>query len=548
MTPGVRLALALIVALASVSLRPGAAAAYRLNVVAASELRLEPSVRAGAASLAVRAHLRDDRGAPLARRAVRLVFRGAGIADLEREAVTDANGDASATVEVGASRTLVVEGRFAGDSTAAGARARIEVDLDAPFVTPELLVPGEGVAFESASFEAVLTVRVGQVQTIAPGRLAVEVSQALDGGRRRSLVAGETDATGRAVLPVAPARFGWPGTVRLVPRVDLGGGRVVEGVGRELLVRGRTSLSLLRAAPRDDDGDGVTLHGALILSGGAPVPNAAVRLLRGDRTLVAARTDARGAFSVRVGPESLGEPGVEVRAVFEPTEPWYLGAESGPVALTEPAPPPIRWTWAATPLALAVLAIAWISLRCKPIEAPVAPAPRPVGTDHVERVAVSASGVRLRVTVVDRATGERVAGARVRLGDGAWRDDDGEAIALEGAKSLELRVEAEGFAPRAVAIELSRPGEYRVQVAVRSWREELFARVRPWLAPARGGEAPVTPREAAEAGGGALATLVAHVERGSYGPEVPDAKAVQRADDLAGAARADAASRVLERR
>lgn len=543
----VRLAIALTAALASTALRPASAGAYRLNVVAASELQMEPSVRAGASSLSVRVHLRDDRGAALARRAVTLSFRGGGIADLERRVRTDENGDASTTVEVGATRAVRVEGRFAGDSTAASARAGIDVDLDAPFVIPELVVPGEGVALDGALFEAVITVRVGQVQALAPGRLAVEVSQASEGtGRRRSLAAGETDATGRAALLIQPARFATPGAVRLIPRVDLGGGRVVEGVGRDLLVRGRTALSLLRAAPRDEDGDGATLHGALILAGGAPVPGAAVRVLRGERTVAAARTDARGHFTVALGAESLGEPGVVVRAAFEPTEPWFVGSESPPVALTEPASPPIGWAWAVTPLGVAALAIAWISLRRKPIEAPSAERPPPA-MEYVERVA-AAAGLRVRVEVVDRATGARVEGATLRLaGADARRCDDG-PIEVEGARAKEATVTAEGYAPRAVTLEFPRPGEYRVRVALRSWREELFARVRPWLDPRRAGDAPPTPREAAGATGARIESLVSHVERGCYGPDAPNAAAVQVADDLAAAARADTAPRGLDRR
>lgn len=546
----VRPALALIAALASTVLRPGAAAGYRLNVVAASELRMEPSVRAGASSLAVRVHLRDDRGAALARRAVTLEFHGAGIADLERRVLTDANGDAATTVEVGASRVLRVDGRFAGDSTAAPARAGIAVDLDAPFVTPELLVPGEGVALDGAPFEAVLTVRVGQVQALAPGRLAVEVSQTIDGaGRRRSLVAGETDATGRAVLMIPPARLGGPGAVRLIPRVDLGGGRVVEGVGRELLVRGRTALSLLRAPSRDEESDGATLHGALLLTSGAAVPDAAVRLLRAERTIAAARTDARGHFTIALGAESLGEPGVVVRAVYEPTEPWYVGAESPPVALTEAAPPPIRWTWAVTPLGLAALAIAWISLRRKPLAPLPGEISAPTAMDHVERVATAAAtGLRVRVVAVDRATGARVAGARVRFGGSAWRACDDGAIEVEVARAVGATVEADGYAPRAMTFEFPRPGEYRTQVALRTWREELFSRVRPWLDPGRAGDALPTPREAATAKGVRVESLVSHVERGCYGPDAPDATTVQVADGLADAARAEASPRGPERR
>lgn len=549
--PAVRAARPLMALAAAAVLRAGPAGAYRLNVVAASELQMEPEVRAGAPSLAVRVRLRDDRGASLARRPVALTFRAGGLADVERAVVTDANGAGATSVEVGAARVVRVEGRFVGDSTAAPARAAIDVDLDAPFVTPELVVPGEGVTFGGAPVEAVVTVRVGQVQAIAPGRLGVEVAQALDAsGRRRALAAGETDATGRVVLSIPSARFEGVGAVRLVPRVDLGGGRVVEGVGRDLLVRGLTAVSLLRAARADDEGDGVTLHGALVIQSGAPVAGAAVRILRAERTVAAARTDAAGHFTVALGAESLGEPGVVVRAVFEPTEPWYVGSESPPLALTEPAPPPIRWTWAAVPLGLAALAIAWISLRRKPIALDPAPSPPPAA-DHLERLAAEApAGVRVGFVAVDRSTGAVIAGARVRLGDGAWRRCDDAPFELGAARGAVAELDAEGFAPRAVTLEFPRPGAYRMQVALQTWREALFGRVRPVLDRARSGDGLPTPREAAHAAGAGpgVAALVTHVEAGCYGASAPDAEALRTADELARAARDDASSRVPDRR
>jgi hypothetical protein len=436
-----------------------------------------------------------------------------------------------------------VDGRFTGDSTAAPTRADIDVDLDAPFVTPELVVPGEGVELGGAGFEAVVTVRVGQVQAVSPGRLAVEVSQVVDAtGRRRSVAAGETDAAGRASLMVPAARFAQPGAVRLVPRVDLGGGRIVEGVGRDLLVRGRTALSLLRDAAAEGEGDGAALHGALVLTSGAPVAGAAVRLLRAERTVAAARTDARGHYVISVGADALGEAGVVVRAVFEPTEPWFVGAESLPLALTEPPPPPIRWTWTAAPLLLAALASVVIALRRRPA-APADAPPPPRGQDHVVRVAVvRGAHVHVVLRAVDRSTGAALAEARVRVGDGASRRCDDGDLALPVGREASVIVEAEGFAPRAVTLDLSRPGELRVQVALRGWREELFARMRPWIDAARPSGALPTPREI-DARGADLAALVAHVERGCYGPGAPGPAEVQAADALSEEARRGANAR-----
>lgn len=535
------------------TLRSAPAEAYRLNVVAASELRLDPAVPAGTSALTVRVHLRDDRGAPLARRAVSLRFQPAGQGDRAEELRTDDNGDGVARLDVGRSRRVRVSGTFAGDSTAASARGEIDVDFDAPFVTADLLLPGEGVTLGEGSVEAIVTVRVGEVQTLSPARLAVELSQVLDAsGRRRSLAAGATDAAGRVSLVFPVTRFGAPGAVRIVPRVDLGRGRVVEGAGRELLVRARTAISLLR---EDDDGDereGARLYGAVVLAGGAPVPGAALRVTRGERTLAAARADDQGHFRVRLGPEVLSEAGVSVRALFEPPEPWFIASESPELEVTPPSPPPIHWAWGAVPLALAALAVGWISLRRKEIEPTSVPQAPPLGADQVLRVArPTAAGVTLRVVVVDRATGRPVRGARARLDDGAWAEVSEVPLPWEGAQgACQLSLQAEGFAPRSLRVPLPEPGEYRVQVAMQTWREALFARLRPWLESARRADALPTPRELTRGGAAdeALRPLVGMVERGCYGPQPPGPDELRAADDIAEAARAAGASAMQERR
>jgi hypothetical protein len=537
--------------LCAASLTAPGARAYRLNVVAATELRMDPSVPAGSTTLTVRAHLRDDRGAALEGRALTLTLRPEGSPERAREALTDEHGDAVVTLDVGRARRVAVTGAWAGDSTAASARASIDVDFDAPFVTPELLLPGEGVTLGDGSLEAVITVRVGEVQTLSPARLAVQLAQVVDGGQGpRALAAGVTDGAGRAALLVPVGRFGPPGVTRLVPRVDLGNGRVVEGVGRELLVRGRVAVSLLRADGAEE-GDGVALHGAVVLSTGAVVPNAALRIVQGERTLAATRADAQGAFRVALGPEVLTEPGMSARAVFEPTEPWYLAAESPEVELTAPPTPPIHWSWGAAPLALAALAVGVMALRRRAAQAPAAPAAPPPMGDHVAVVSAGLTGPRsLRVVVVDRSTGTRVPGCRLRVDDDAWQALGADSVAVgEGATACQLTLEADGYAPRRMRLDLPRGGEVRVQVAMRTWREELFARIRPWLENARRADVLPTPRELSQAGAVAhVVPLVKLVERGCYGPATPGPGELDAADALADTAREMAPAPRLDRR
>lgn len=533
------------------TLRAPGARAYPLNVVAATELRLDPAVPAGSTSLTVRAHLRDDRGAALAGRGLTLTLVPEGGAARVLDARTDEHGDAAVTVDVGRARRVAVTGAWTGDSTAASARASIDVNFDAPFVTPELVLPGDGVTLGDDSLEAVITVRVGEVQTLSPARLAVQLARLVDGASGpRSLEAGVTDGAGRAVLVVPSARLGPPGVARLIPRVDLGNGRVVEGAGRELLVRGRVAVSLLRGEGAEE-GEGVSLHGAVVLSTGDPVPNAALRIVQGERTLAATRADAQGLFHLALGPEVLSEPGMSARAVFEPTEPWYLAAESPEVQLTAPPTPPIHWSWGAAPVALAALVVGGMSLRRRAARTPEAPPPAPPTEDHVAVVTDgSARALSLRVVAVDRATGARVPGCRVRVDDGAWQGVGAEPVSVgEGATACQLTLEADGYAPRRLRMDLPRGGEVRVQVAMRTWREELFARIRPWLETARRAEVLPTPREVSRSGALThVAPLAKLVERGCYGPETPGPGELDAADALADAARERAPAPRLDRR
>jgi hypothetical protein len=540
-----------VLVLCAATLRGPVARAYRLNVVAATELRLDPAVPSGSTALTVRAHLRDDRGAALEGRALTLTLVPEGGAERAVEARTNEQGDAAVTVDVGRARRVAVTGAWAGDSTAASARASIDVNFDAPFVTPELLLPGDGVTLGDGALEAVITVRVGEVQTLSPARLAVQLARVIEGAQGPlALASGVTDGAGRAALLVPIARFDRPGVARLIPRVDLGNGRVVEGVGRELLVRGRVAVSLLRAEGAEE-GDGVTLHGAVVLSTGAAVPNAALRIVQGERTLAATRADAQGGFRLALGPEVLTDPGMSARAVFEPTEPWYLAAESPEVQLTAPPTPPIHWSWGAAPLALAALAVGVMSLRRRVAQPSPPPDPPPPLEDHVAVVTDGPARPRsLRVVAIDRATGAKVPGCRLRVDDGTWQAVGAEPVAVgEGATACQLTLEADGYAPRRLRMDLPRGGEVRVQVAMRTWREELFARIRPWLERGRRAEVLPTPRELSQSGALAhVVPLAKLVERGCYGPETPGPGELDAADALADSAREGAPAPRLDRR
>jgi hypothetical protein len=102
---------------------------------------------------------------------------------------------------------------------------------------------------------------------------------------------------------------------------------------------------------------------------------------------------------------------------------------------------------------------------------------------------------------------------------------------------FECELSANGYAPRTLSGELQRAGEYHVRVPLRTWREELFERVRAWMrrAGAMGSPALPTPREvlASRSDDARAEALVTIVEEGTYGPAAPGPDVVARADAIA---------------
>ncbi|MFO0607177.1 MAG: hypothetical protein U0324_28705 [Polyangiales bacterium] len=530
--PAAALALALSLAAGAA---PRAARAFTVQVLAATELQVEPRLAPDRSSLALRVHLQDDRGRPIAGRAVALELR---VDDVPRPPVALAlgpGGEATHVVPVGrGDRVVEARVRYEGDARTAPQERAVRVGLNVPYVTVDVVVPPGGVELGGPPAPFVVTLHVGEVVDFSPHGAVVELREG-----ERSLAEGFADATGRAVLHVRPDVFREPRVyrVRAVTSVD---GERVEGPGRDLLVRARTAVSLVRVGEPGDPSAPVALEGALITLTRAPVADAPVRVLRGSVTVAGARTDAGGGFRVRLPAELLAEPDVSVRASFEPTEPWYGASESPAVALTGPAPRRVHWAWVVAPAALAAAAAALAAVRARRRgdasgEAPAVP-PAAEGVVRVEHVrAGAAAGLRVRFEAVDRATARPVEDVCARWAGGEWVPA-GEAVAVQPARRIEFEVGAPGYSPRKVTGEFARPGEYVVRVQLRTWREELFERARPWLRKASGRAMP-TLREAlgARAATPAAVSFVEHVEQGCYAPDAPTARDVARAEELAAA-------------
>lgn len=542
--------LACVTALASFA-RSAEVTGYTLQVIAASDLRVEPRSSADRRTLGLRVRLLDDRGAPLVGRRVNLRARsveGRGASErFVRPEVTDVlltgeQGEVTYDLALEPSdRVMVVATEFAGEGTIAAVRREIRVDLDAPFVTTDLVLPTEGAELGGRALHVVVDVQVAPVVPFSAQGLPVEVL--VDG---RVVAAGVMNATGRVVLNVPVERVGAQGVHRAWSRATVRE-ETVNGPQHDLLVRARTVLTLHRGVSAEREAaNGATLTGALVAVPRGAIADASVRVVRGTKTLAGARTGRDGTFALRLGPELLAEPDVTVRAVFEPTEPWYLGTESDPVTLTPPAAPKVPWVWEVVPLGVAALVLAGVFARSwwrlRGLRAKAAPETEVVVDNAGERVEhvpshAPGAGLRVRLVVSDRVTSREVHGARARwTNEAAWRATGDGPFSVAPARRIEFEVEADGYAPRKVTGEFSRPGEYVVTVQLRTWREELFEQARPWLRKALGREnALPTVREALAARSPTpnATAFVDLVERGCYGPEEPGAVEVREAGALA---------------
>jgi len=515
---------------------PRRAEAFTVQVLAASELQVDPVLAPDRSSLALQIRLLDDRGRSLPDRAVTLQVR---VDEAAQAPVTLAlGGDGAATHLVPVARSQrVVEARvsYEGDGATAAQERSIRVVLNVPYVTADVVVPPGGVELGGPPATFVVNLRVGAVVDFATQGVGVELREG-----DALLADGFADPTGRAVLRVPSSAFREARVyrVRAVTSVD---GERVEGPPRDVLARARTAVSLVRVSDPGDLTSPVALEGALITLTRAPIPNASVRVVRGTVTVAGARTDGSGAFQARLPVELLAEHDVAVRAVFEPTEPWFAASESPALALTGPAPQRIHPAWVVAPalLAAALAAAAALRARVRAARSPEAPRDEPPAAgDRVEHVrAGAAHGLRVRFVAVDRATSKPVADVCARWGGAAEWVTVEESVAVQPARKIEFEVGAPGYSPRKVTGEFSRPGEYVVRVQLRTWREEIFERARPWLRRAAAGGAMPTLREAlsARAATPAAVAFVEHVEQGCYAPEAPDARHLARAEELSAA-------------
>ncbi|MDO9018830.1 MAG: hypothetical protein Q8S73_22545 [Deltaproteobacteria bacterium] len=503
-----------------------AVAAFPIRVRTATELSLNPRVVGGRHSLSLTVLLRDDRRAAVEGRTLTITITGPGGLSVRRVERTDAQGEVHVEALIGPqARVLVVDASSAEDDRFAAATAHAEIDVDAPFVTVELSPPTTPLSTTAAPPPFNVRVNTGSAAWLSPRGLPVDLVS-VGAVPLRDPVAGVTDDGGQAMLVVPAGAFPRAGIYTLRPRVEVSPGHTVEGAGRTVLVRADTTLTAALVSDRDDPR--ARLRGRLRTATDEPVGGAPVRLMRGDETVAAVRTDAAGEFVFEVDLERTQLAGQLVRARFEPADPWFVPAESAPLRVGEAPSPPIHWGWMLAPWALLALATLALAAR-RGVRLP-APSAVPVEAkrDVVVRTGAAPDGViEVVVEAYDRSTGAALPGARYAPG-GADERPVSAPTSLARARSTTLVVSADGYEPRRVEVGRLGSGRHAVRVGMLSWREALFDRARPALSAAADGAVMPTPREAVGATllAGQEAPWVALLERGAYGPEAPDAQTV----------------------
>jgi hypothetical protein len=439
----------------------------------------------------------------------------------------DSHGEVTVHLPIGQGvRVLRLFAQYEGGPETARAHVDTMIDVFGP-VTLQLTVPGT-VPFEQQGFDAVVDITTGGGRS--PARMAV-VLRAED----RIIARGTSDTAGRVVLPVRVSELGAPGVHTLRAEHQLAT-ILSASTPRRVVLRARTTLT---AEVVTDDETNVTLMGGLVSASG-PIRQAPVQIQWRDRVVGAGLTDAEGTYRIALDPDVRSQPDVTVRAVYRPTEPWFEPSQSLPVQATAPRASSVGWAWVATPamIALALLGILRARRRKEPAERPSLVLP---DGEVVERTADGPATVaRIRLQVVDAVTLEPLDPASVNWnspGRGVLLSDQ-EVDAPAGAR-FSAEVTVQGYAPRTISAELPGGGMYTVRVGVRTWREELFDRIRRWMRRSGGasGRMLPTPREWAESRRsgvpGSARELIEHVELGVYGPVPPDAEAIRHADDLA---------------
>lgn len=495
-------------------LRPQGVLAIPLRVLAATEVRMEPSVRADHLGFTVRVQLRDDHGHPVEGSLRVRANAVRGPAEVIRS--TDTNGAAAFDFAIGPETSMVtVRADFSGDSTHAQATVQHVFSLDQEFAEVGLSMPST-LDSEGDPAEAVISVDYSNIVRRTAANLPVILQ--LDD---QEFARGTTDATGRAAVRIDPAALQSVGVHRFRAVAQLGSTQKFSSE-RRVVIRALTSV-VARMTEDERDGKWLTIRGAVAWRGGG-VGRAMVTLSSLGRRLVVGQTDERGAFALRLNTESL-EPATRARVLFSPTTPWYSAAESEELLLVPPSPRKISWRAVVIPFALTILAISLAKLRANKANDQGSSQVIDDAVTVLHQTTLDGEATTLRVEVYDRSTGLSLDYATITL--------DGKSVGTARTELTQersvVKVACRGFASRSIDVVKVRGKSSVLRVGLSNWREYAFGILRPLL-PKRGKNSVLSTVEEAVSTVSATSKRDQQVlregERVVYGPETPTEESV----------------------
>ncbi|MFO0712442.1 MAG: carboxypeptidase regulatory-like domain-containing protein [Sandaracinus sp.] len=495
-----------------------------------AETRIELDVQRDA-RLAIRGVLRDDAGAVLGDRRVRVTVRAADGATLELPTTTSIEGVFRLDTPAPPG-TSVVTASFAGELDLEPSTVRAVVDERLAHVV--LLLEIEGGPRLSLD-RPTHTLRVRAQSGAGGAGLAIRLHNEVG----TEIATGTSGEDGSLLLELPSRLLGPPASGRLIARSEADPRRAAAQTGLPI-VRYREA-GLAWADAETELTESTTLRARLTSTG--PLERRAIGFFVGDvhvatRLTATARQRGRArAARLRARRRRGGRPG----ALRLPDAPWLADSESPPRTLHVRTAR--RWTpYLAAASALVFGSLLWW-LRRRPIRGDVEQrASRVPGVALAAPIVARASLRAVSGTVLHASTAEPIGDATVRCAGSQTVTTGAGRFSLDLAEGLHpLEVEAAGYEPQRQRISIPHRGEWTgVVIRLESRRDVAGRLLLEILALVLPGEVATTATDrellamARKRGAGwpDLEELVQAVEEIVYGDAPPDASALRRVRDL----------------